>query len=129
MTNPSNSEEISVYARQSIHYIQNAIKFLEQEEYEKACEFIWGSMAEAMKAVAQSKGIELKMHADLWKYARGISKELDDKNIYDAFVKASALHSNFYETNLNEVDIRILAKDVAQIVAKLLDLLGLRLPL
>ena len=69
-------------------------------ELEKAGEFLWGSMALAIKAVAAFKGIELRSHGRLWDYAKEVSRDLREESIFVAFRDANSLHSNFYETGI-----------------------------
>ncbi len=112
------------YKRQSIHYLENAQGFIKTGDAEKAGEFLWGSMAEALKAVAASKGVELKAHWDIGDYARKLAKELGDRAIFDAYGHASYLHSNFYETGLRMEDVYIYSEEIRLIVYKLLGLIG-----
>ena len=108
---------------QSIHYLRNAFNAIEVGDAEKAGEFLWGSMAEALKAVAASRGILLKAHWEIGDYARKLAKELDDKTPFDAFGHASYLHSNFYEAGLRLEDVDIYAEEIRAVVGKLLRLI------
>lgn len=96
---------------------------MEAGEAEKAGEFLWGSMAQALKAVAASKGIELKKHWDIGDYARDLAKQLEDKSIYDAYGHASYLHSNYYEAGLRLEEVYIYAEGIRKAVGKLLSLI------
>lgn len=108
------------YAAQSIHYLENAFESIQAGEVEKASEFLWGSLAQALKAVAASKGIELKTHWDITDYAKALTKQQGDKSIYDVFGHASYLHSNFYEAGLRMEDVQIYAVEIRDMVRKLL---------
>lgn len=116
-------EQIEKYKSQSVHFLENAFRFIEAKEIEKASEFLWGSMAEAIKAIAISKGFFLKSHRQLWDYAEGLAKELQDESIFNAFRHANSLHSNFYESTLELKDVLRVAEDVRATVGKLLRLL------
>jgi hypothetical protein len=111
------------HERQSIHYLENAFKSLEVGNSEKASEFLWGSMTQALKAVAASKEIRLKSHRQIWDYARELSKSLNDKDIFDTFLHANSLHSNFYESELTVEDVATIADGIKSTVAKLLELI------
>ena len=111
------------YRAQSIHYIENAFSSIEAGDAEKAGEFLWGAMAEALKAMAASKGILLEKHWEIGDYARKLTKELEDKSIWDAFGHASYLHSNFYEAGLSIEEVYIYAEDITATVNKLLSLI------
>jgi hypothetical protein len=91
------NESVEKYKAQSVHYLENAFKSMGAGDAEKAGEFLWGSLAEALKAVAASRGIRLKAHWEIGDYARDVAKQLGDKSILDAYRDASYLHSNFYE--------------------------------
>ena len=113
-------ETLEKYKTQSIHYFENALVSMEAGDAEKAGEFLWGSMAEALKAVAASKGIQLTKHWEIGDYASKLAKEVGDKSIYDAYGHASYLHSNFYEAGLRMEEVHIFAEDIRKVVGKLL---------
>ncbi len=115
--------KVEKYAGQSLHYLKNASKFIDAGDSAKASEFLWGSMAEALKALALSKGIRLEKHSAIWNYIESLTKELEDKNIYDVFLHANSLHKNFYEFELELKDVRRIAEDVRMTVGKLLGLI------
>ena len=108
------------YRTQSVHYFENALRFIEAGDAEKASEFLWGSMAQALKAVAASRDIQLKSHKDIRDYAMELARTPQDENIRHAFNNAQSLHSNFYESGLILEDVVIGAEDVKTAVAKLL---------
>lgn len=110
------------YVQQSRRYRDNALRALAIGDIDKASEFLWGSMAEAMKAVAAAKNIPLRNHRDIWNYAEALAKELGDPSLYDGFRTAHGLHSNFYETHLTAIDVSIDAKKVIETIMKLLTL-------
>ena len=115
---------VEKYAGQSRHFLLNASKFIDAGDSEKASEFLWGSMAQAIKAVVAAKGVTFRKHRLLWEYAESLTKELEDKSIYDSFVHAYSLHSNFYESDLELKDVRRIAEDVRTTVGKLLNLIS-----
>ena len=108
------------YRTQSVHYFENALHFIEAGDAEKASEFLWGSMAQAIKAVAASRDIQLKSHRDIRDYAMELARTPQDESIRHAFNNAQSLHSNFYESGLMLEDVVIGAEDVKAAVAKLL---------
>ena len=111
------------YKAQSMRYLENALHYVEVDDAEKASEFLWGSMAEAVKAVAASKEIELRSHKDLRDYAMELAKALRDDGIRNTFLHAQSLHSNFYETGLLMEDVAICADDIRATLAKLFSLI------
>jgi hypothetical protein len=116
-------ETLEKYKAQSIHYFENALSSIQAGEAEKAGEFLWGSMAQALKAVAATKGVTFKRHRLLKDYAESLSKELGDKSIYDYFLHAESLHSNFYESDLELKDVVRIADEVRVTVDTLLRLI------
>ena len=113
-------KRIKKYKTQSVHYFENALKFIAAGDAEKASEFLWGSMAQALKAVAGSRDIWLRSHKDVRNYALELARALHDESIRHAFDYAQSLHSNFYESGLLLEDVAIAAEDVKKVVAKLL---------
>ena len=111
------------YTAQSLRYLKNASKSIDEGNQDKAGEFLWGSIAQALKAVASYKGYYLKSHRQIWDFAESLSKDLKDKSIYDAFLHANLLHSNFYECELELKDVRRIAEEITAVVEKLLNLI------
>ena len=117
-------ESVEKYKTQSMHYLKNALHFIEVNDAEKASEFLWGSIAEAIKAVAASKEIQLRSHRDLRNYAMELAKILQDESIRNTFLHAQSLHSNFYETGLLMEDVAICADDIRATLTKLFRLIN-----
>ena len=89
------------YKTQSVHYLENALKFIKAGNPEKAGEFLWGSMAQALKAVAASKGIELNTHQEIRRYARELAKRCKDESIYGmALVRLATYIATFTRLGL-----------------------------
>jgi len=116
-------EQSRKYKAQSIHYIENAIKCVGTGDSQKASEFLWGSVAEALKAVAAVKGIELRGHKFIRDYARELAKDQKDAGIFDVFIKAESLHRNFYELGTELEEVYILSGEVRVLVDKLFRLI------
>ncbi|MBI4608860.1 MAG: hypothetical protein HY726_07630 [Candidatus Rokubacteria bacterium] len=108
------------YVTSSQHYLENALALLQLGEAAKASEFFWGSVAEAIQAVAVWRGTHLANHRSLRYWAATIAKELNDPTINEGFVIAERLHSNFHEVELDAVDVATVAETIRRTVAKLL---------
>lgn len=121
-----NKENTEKYAKLALHYSDNAQKFLKLKEYEKASEMMWGSMASILKAVAASKGSEIKKHGHLFGFAEKLSKESNDPEIYNSFSIASNLHTNFYESNLADETLLKMIYKIAKTIGKIMQSLGFR---
>ena len=113
-------EKKETYAKLSLHYSLNAQQFLKKKEYEKASEMMWGSMATILKAVAANKGVAINKHGNLFGFAEKLSKEMNNPEIYTAFSIASNLHTNFYESNLDEITLLKMIKKIARIIGSLM---------
>ncbi len=117
-------ELLEKYRAQSRHYFENALSSIEAGDAEKAGEFVWGSMAEALKAVAAKKGTRLWRHDDIGDYAKKLAKELGNEEISKAHGLASSLHSNFYEAGLRIEDVRLRLDQIRDTIRTLLDLVS-----
>lgn len=119
-------KKIERYARLSLHYSDNAQKFLKNKEFEKASEMMWGAMASILKAKGAEAGLIIGGHAKLWEYAGKLSKETNNPEIFNSFELASNLHKNFYESYLSEQELRIMIKRMARTIGNLMKSLGYR---
>lgn len=117
-------EALEKYKAQSIHYFENALSSIQAGEAEKAGEFLWGSLAEAIKAVAASKRAELKAHWEIGDYARRLAKEMKDESILNVYRDASYLHSNYYEAGLTIEEVQTYVDRIRTMVVKLLSLIS-----
>jgi len=116
-------QKTETYIKQSLLYLNNANEEIKKKNYEKASEFLWGSVAEALKALLMArKGFKIKSHSEFWDVARELSKEYGDKDIYIVFREANSLHSNFYEVSLKEEDVMISFEHIRMLVGKLLNI-------
>ncbi len=118
------TELLEKYRAQSIHYFENALSSIEAGDTEKAGEFLWGSMAQALKAVAASEGRELNTHGEIRKYATELAKKHNDMSIWDVYGVANSLHGNFYEAGLSLEEVQTHAERIRTIVVKLFNLIS-----
>ncbi len=103
--------------------MQNAYTSLEQGEVEKAGEFLWGSMAQAIKAVATFRGLSLRRHDQIGVYVLELSRALGDTALRDAFRDANSLHQNFYESGLTREIVLDYGERIRRAVGRLLSLI------
>ena len=113
------TELLEKYKAQSFHYFENALSSIEANDAEKAGEFLWGSMAQALKAVAASEGRELNTHGEIRNYARELAKRHNDMSIWDVYGIANSLHGNFYEAGLSLEEVQTDAERIRATVVKL----------
>ena len=107
------------YKNQSKRYFDNAIRLIEAGEAEKAGELLWGSLSQAIKAVAASNSRELRTHDDIRAYTLELTRKMEDEGIWYAFITAQFLHSRFYETGLNIEDVKLGAETIRRILDRL----------
>ncbi len=106
---------------QSNHYYENAMHYIDTGDAEKASEFLWGSMSQALKAIAANKKRQaLKSENNIRSFAMDLTQELNNTDIWLAFTSAQSLHSNFYETGLLLDDVRIGAEIIKKVTSELL---------
>ena len=116
------------FASMVLHYSHNAEKYLIVKDYHKASEMMWGAMSCVIKAVAAKQNKPLKSHRALVEYAGKLAKNQKDKEVFDSFSKASMLHSNFYESNLEPETIMAIIQDVSKTIGRLMRKMGYRSP-
>jgi len=118
-------ERARAYLNQSLEYLENASKAFKDGNPEKAGEFLWGSVATALKALVMAKkGIDIRSHSQFWEIARELTRETGDMSIYESYKEANSLHSNFYDSRLSLDDIKNSSKKIAELVKKLMNLTG-----
>ncbi|HID28225.1 MAG TPA: HEPN domain-containing protein [Methanosarcinales archaeon] len=120
--NMDNTDNFTKYSEQSHRYLQNAQKFLEKEDLDKASEFLWGAAAQAVKALAAKRGLILKTHSDLWEFMRELATEIKDSTLYEDFRTANYLHSNFYEIELGPHEILSATEQVKRLITRLFEI-------
>ena len=74
---------VQTHAIHSIQYLENALIAFQNREAGKAGELLWGSVAQALEAVAAYNNRTIQSHRDLKNFAIHLSKDLDDEAIID----------------------------------------------
>jgi len=116
-------ETVQKYKSQSEHYFGNALSFIQAGDAAKAGEFLWGSVALALKAVAASEGKKVK-HTNMSAYARELARKENDASIWDVYGIADLLHGKgFYEAALSLEEVQTHAERIRTTVLKLFDLI------
>jgi hypothetical protein len=117
-------EKVRDYITASLHYMENALLMISQGDAGKASELLWGSVAEAVQALATSQGKQLVNHRSLHWFIGVLSKELNDQTIAEAFYLAENLHQKgFHEVELDIRDVSLVLEPIRKLVARLLDLI------
>ena len=111
------------YLDQSLEYFENTPNAFEDGNPEKAGEFLWGSVATALKAVVMAKkGTEIRSHSQFWEIAQELTRETGDVSINESHKEANSLRSNFYDSRLSLDDVKNSSKKIAELVKKLIGL-------
>jgi hypothetical protein len=115
-------EKVEKYKKRSLHYFENAGYFIDIGEVEKASEFLWGGMTQALKAVAAVKSAQLRSHNALRNYAYELDRALPGEKIWYSFNLAQSLHGNFYESEKTIEDVIVAAEEIKKTAARLIGL-------
>ena len=104
-------------------YRQTSALFMRHAEYEfgrgdllQASEKAWNAAVQQLKALATLRGME---HNDHWKLrlvTRQIVDETGQENIARLFRSGEALHSNFYEQWMPEIEVRDCMDDMKELI-------------
>jgi hypothetical protein len=111
------------HAAHSNEYFENALIALQNREAGKAGELLWGSVAQALEAVATFNDLVIRSHRELKNFAIQLSRELDDETLKIDFILAESLHHNFYDVQQDSSDIEMLVPTVQELVKKLIALI------
>ena len=101
------------------HLLQQAETELAAGDTRQASEKGWGAAAQAVKAVADQRGLAHRRHAALFAVVDQLASETQDDNLRDLFQVASHLHTNFYEDWDTPNNVRSALNAVRRFVAKL----------
>ena len=112
------------YARQSRIFLNQAFEELSRDDLRQASEKGWGAASQALKAYAEERGLEHDRHAQFYGVVRRLISEADDDDIQRQFGVATDLHTNFYEGEFGERQVRVGLEDVSSLVAKVETLLN-----
>ncbi|WOV93701.1 MAG: PaREP1 family protein [Candidatus Nitrosoabyssus spongiisocia] len=116
------------YASMVLHYSHNAEKYLKLKDYNKASEMMWGAMSCVLKTAAAKRNKSINSHKTLGQFAKTLSKQEQDKEIFISFSYGNVLHRNFYESNLDTVLVKSMCFDVAKTIGKLMRNMKYRAP-
>ena len=110
------------YRSAAAQLLEQARQELARGDVRQASEKGWGAAAQAVKAVAETRGWEHKTHAALFRAVDRLTTEMGDDKLNALFVAANGLHMNFYENwmPLNTVNAGV--KRVAVFVGLLAEL-------
>ncbi len=72
-----------------------------------------------IKVIAARKGLELGTHRSVSEFMSNLDKEIPELGLWDMFIKARELHSNFYEDELPPERVKQHSEAVKELIEKL----------
>ena len=109
----------STYQSSAAGLLEQARAELAAGEVRQASEKGWDAAAQAVKAVADSRGWEHRNQGALFRVASRLATEIDDNDVNRWFLIASSLHINFYENWLDPDAVTVGLDDIDQLVRRL----------
>ena len=104
-------------------YLQEASALLQAGQTPRVGHLLLNSMEEALKAVAASRGLNLRSESNTWDFATALASTMDDGSpVATAFNDAYFLYTDPYGYNLNHGQIQLLHEGIAAGVRELLDM-------
>jgi len=125
-TVPVNNEvkdSVRKHIRASLEYMENGQLMLKKQEVGKASELLWGGVAQALEALAESRNIRLSNHRSLRWFVAELSRDTGDKSINNIFYQAEALHGNFHSVDMTAQDVATNVNAIRDLVSKLLSMI------
>ena len=110
------------YRTAATQLLAQARRELANSDVRQASEKGWCAAAQAVKAVAESRGWEHKTHASLFNVVNRLAEEIGNDELDSLFVTASGLHVNFYENWLPSGTVGVGLDKVAEFVAQLAEM-------
>ena len=106
------------YREQSRAFLEQAHNELRAGDLRQASEKGWGAAAQIVKAAAEARGWPHDQHRLLLRSVTRLTRDHDDREVSQLFWAAQALHSNFYEGEMDEATVAAALEDVARLVEK-----------
>ena len=128
---PRNAQRIDRYRKQSINLLQGAMQQIKQGHWTLSEDLLWGSLTQAVKGVALSRGEQLDNEEEIRDYATRLGHEQRDRRLREAFTQLS----NFGESveRLREARFRVdriipMLEDVSSAIERLWELVPVAEP-
>ena len=112
------------YRQQSRAFLEQAHRELQAGDLRQASEKGWGAASQIVKAAAEARGWPHDQHRLLLRSVTRLTREHDDREVSQLFWAAQALHSNFYEGEMDEATVVAALQDVTRLVEKVEALLA-----
>jgi len=119
MRNQDRARRAERYLRRRGEYWSNALKYVGEGKFSKASEFLWGAVAQSIKAAAAMRDISITRHSAFFDFMRELSKELEDKELYKSFLFLNDLHKNFYDEYIGPAEFQIYLEEAGKFLQRI----------
>ena len=114
------TEPITSHRVHSQRLMEHAQEELRKSDRLQASEKAWGTVAHALKVVADDLGMKYTQHADARRVARQLAQGSPDEDIlWGGFSTADGLHRNFYEDIQTREDLEYALAQVERFLTAL----------
>ncbi|MCK4398583.1 MAG: PaREP1 family protein [Methanophagales archaeon] len=107
------------YQSLSEKYLGEARELLKKGDLVQASEKFWGATVLTIKMSAAKKGLKLEEHGSLWAFVSTLSRTSSDEELVRFFGVVNVLHRNFYEDEMDNDAVEIIARDAEKLIEKL----------
>lgn len=107
------------YLRKRDEYWNNGLKYVGEGKFSKASKFLWGAVAQSIKAVAAMRDMSITQHVKFFDFMRELSEEIEDKELYGSFLFLNELHRNFYDEYMGPTEIQIYLEKAERFLQKM----------
>jgi len=118
MRNQDSARRTERYLRRRSEYWSNALKYVGEGKFSKASEFLWGAVAQSIKALAAMRDVSISRHSMFFDFMRELSKEQEDAELYKSFLFLNNLHKNFYDEYIGAADFQIYLEEAGKFLRR-----------
>ena len=106
------------YLQRGRRYLSQATEEFARNDLEQASEKGWGAAAQSLKAVAAERGWQHGQHRQLYTVTRQLAEEEGSDELRGLFRYATDLHTNFYEGQMEPVEVEFSLGKVSELVER-----------
>ncbi|MCY3567780.1 MAG: PaREP1 family protein [Chloroflexi bacterium] len=118
------NDEAQLYLERGRRYLAQASEEFARSDLEQASEKGWGAAAQSLKAIAAERGWKHGQHRQLYTITRRLADEEGSDELRGLFRYATDLHTNFYEGQMDPVEIEFSLGKVENLVRHIEDAIG-----
>jgi uncharacterized protein (UPF0332 family) len=110
---------VEKYDSTSREFLEKAYLYLQRGDLIQASEKGWEAAAQAVRALADRRGMPHNGHAQLFEVLKLLVEETGDQELWDLFHVANSLYSNSHENWLPREGVDTGLSDVGELVHRL----------